>query len=120
MNKAILFNIFLFLAIFSFSCTSSKYIKKSDETKWTYFKILADADDNVIFVKLQDDLGIDPKMERYTIVVDISSKDPTMQYLYLGDEETSNPPKYPWSRLSKEVQDGLIKWTGDNKINLRY
>lgn len=120
MNKPLFIFIFLILALFTFNCTSSKNVKKSNATKWTYFKILADADDNIIFVKLQDDLGIDPKMERYTIVVDISSKDPTLQYLYLGDEDSSNPPKYPWNRLSKDVQDGLIKWTGDNKINLKY
>jgi hypothetical protein len=106
----------------SLNCNGSKYkFKNSDsaERKWTYFKILADSYDSPIFVKLQDDLGIDPKLERYTIVVNIASQDPGQQYVLFGDEESSNPPRFPWSRLSKEVQNGLINWTGDNKFNLQ-
>ncbi|MGH2574221.1 MAG: hypothetical protein ACRDFC_00820, partial [Ignavibacteria bacterium] len=41
---------------------------KDDPKKWTYFRIIANADDGEIFVKLQDDLEIEPKMEVYTIV----------------------------------------------------
>lgn len=126
MRKKIMYLlIFIFGVTAGFStinCTSTKFITKSStpsETKWTYFKILADADDSPIFVKLQDDLGIDPKMERYTVVVNITSQDPAQQYVLFGDEESSNPPRYSWSVLSKEVQNGLINWTGDNKLNLR-
>jgi hypothetical protein len=118
----LLFLISLSAGLSLVNCTAGKYklnSSSSGEKKWTYFKILADADDNPIFVKLQDDLGIDPKMERYTVVINISSQDPGQQYVLFGDEESSSPPRFPWSRLSKDVQSGLINWTGDNKINLR-
>jgi hypothetical protein len=120
MRKTVNIALILLLALFTLNCSSSKSLKKDDARKWKYFKILADADDNKVFVKLQDELGIEPKMERYTIVVNIVSKDPQLQYILFGDEESSNPPKFPWSRLSKDVQDGLINWTGDNKVNLNY
>jgi hypothetical protein len=105
--------------ILSLNCSSSKKFKGSDPKKWQYFKILADADDDIIFVKLQDDLGIDPKMERYTIVVDIRDKNANLHYIVFGDIESTSPPKFPWSRLSKEVRDGLVNWTGDSKENLQ-
>ena len=91
--------------------TNTKNLKKSK-----YFLILADADDDPIFVKLQDDLYIDPKMERYTVKVDIRLDQPQFQYVYIGDEY--NPLKFQWSQVSIEVQNGLINWTGSNKENL--
>lgn len=101
-----------------FSCSSSKHVKVKDQSakKWTYFKILADADDDPIFVKLQDDLHIDPKMERYTIIVDIRSKDANQQYVLFGDE--NNPLRFSWSQLSEQVRSGLVNWTGNSKENL--
>ncbi|MGA2667440.1 MAG: hypothetical protein ABSF32_00830 [Ignavibacteria bacterium] len=106
----------------SLNCSAGKYKfngSSSNEKKWTYFKILADADDSPVFVKLQDDLGIDPKLERYTVVVNVTSEDPAQRYVLFGDEESTSAPKFSWARLSKEVQDGLINWSGDNKINLK-
>ena len=104
--------------IFISGCSSSKLkVKGSGPSKWTYFRIYADADDSPIFVKLQDNLNIDPKMERYTIVVNIKKDNPE-PYIIFGDIEESSPKKFPWSKLSKDVQDGLINWTGDNKERL--
>lgn len=100
------------------SCSSAKSNKKADNNlkKSKYFRILADADDDPIFVKLQDDLGIDPKMERYTVVVNIVSNDPQQQYVLFGDEY--NPTRFNWSRLSEQVRTGLLNWTGSSKENL--
>src|SRR6266542_755539 len=123
MNSKILLNkfsitIILIAATLAFSCSSSKHVKvKGPSAKnWTYFKILADADDDPIFVKLQDDLNIDPKMERYTIIVDIRAKDPAQQYVLFGDE--NNPLRFNWSQLSEQVRNGLLNWTGNSKENL--
>lgn len=91
--------------------TNTKSLKKAK-----YFRILADADDDPIFVKLQDDLRIDPKMERYTVTVDIRSNDPTLQYVLFGDEY--NPLRFSWTQLSEDVRKGLINWTGSNKEKL--
>lgn len=118
-SKKILTALFSLLIIFSYNCSSSKKVKEPGVNKWTYFKIYADADDAPIFVKLQDDLGINPKLERYTVVVDKRNSDPNYWYLIFGDEESTNPPKFAWSRLSKDVQEGLIGWTGSNKENLQ-
>lgn len=92
--------------------TNTKSLKNSK-----YFRILADADDDPIFVKLQDDLGIDPKMERYTVTIDIRSAEPSMQYVLFGDEY--NPARFGWTQLSEQVRTGLINWTGSNKENLQ-
>jgi hypothetical protein len=106
------------LGITIISCSSSKSKVKGGSAKsWTYFRIYADADDDPIFVKLQDNLNIDPKMERYTIVIDIR-KDNLAPYIIFGDIEESSPKTFPWSRLSKDVQDGLINWSRDNKERL--
>jgi hypothetical protein len=119
MKKVYLYLTLILILSLSFNCVSFKKVKEDEPKKWKYFKILADADDDRIFIKLQDDLGIDPKLERYTVVVDIRDKNANLHYIVFGDIESSSPPKFPWSRLSKEVQDGLINWTGDSKENLQ-
>jgi biopolymer transport protein ExbD len=118
LNKTLALLFIFFLAFTITSCSSSKHVKVKEPTakKWTYFRILADADDDPIFVKLQDDLGIDPKMERYSIVVDIRSKEPQLQTITIGED--ANPLRYPWSRVSEQVRKGLLNWTGNSKENL--
>lgn len=98
-------------------CSASKTKVNSDAKKWTYFRILADADDDPIFVKLQDNLGINPKMERYTVIVNIKKNNPD-PYVMIGDIDETSPQKFPWSTLKKEIQDGLLNWTRDNKERL--
>jgi hypothetical protein len=117
--KIVLFSLtILVTASIIIGCSSSKVkIIGSNPQKWTYFRVLADAEDDPIFVKLQDNLNIDPKMERYTIVINIRKDNPE-PYIIFGDIEESSPKKFPWSILSKDVQDGLINWKGDNKEKL--
>jgi len=107
------------LIVLSIDCSSSKKVKEPGVTKWKYFKIYADADDAPIFVKIQDDLNIAPKLERFTVVVDIRDKDTSNWYIIFGDEESSSPPRFSWSQLSTDVQKGLVNWTGSNKENLQ-
>ena len=110
----------LFIFIFAFSligCSGTKISKNTKDLKTSkYFRILADADDDPIFVKLQDDLGIEPKMERYTVTVDVRSNEQAMQYVMIGDEY--NPIRFNWSQLSEQVRTGLLNWTGSNKERL--
>lgn len=114
------FLIFLSLSIFALtliSCSGTKISKNTSSLKNSkYFRILADADDDPIFVKLQDDLGIDPKMERYTVVVDIRDANEQMRYVLIGDE--TNPARFGWNQLSDQVKQGLVNWTGSNKERL--
>ena len=85
---------------------------------WKYFKILARAEDDSIFITAQDDMGIDPKLESYTIVVNLTDGNAQNQFIVLGDESDPSATRYAWSQLSKKVQDGLINWTGTSKENL--
>jgi hypothetical protein len=66
---------------------------------------------------VQDELGIDPKLERFTLVVNIRKDNPD-PYIMFGDNEETSPKKFPWSKLTPETQNGLINWTGDNKEEL--
>ena len=108
--------VFLFIGV---GCSGNKktvYVK-DNKKEYRYFRVYANADDDAIFVKLQDELDIYPKMEVYTIVVDIREK--TLEpYILFGDIDESSPRKISWSKLSKEIQEGLINWTGSNKESL--
>lgn len=105
------------LAVLLIGCSGTKISKNTKDLKTSkYFRVLADADDDPIFVKLQDDLGIDPKMERYTIVVDVRDNNTAMQYVLFGDEY--NPTRFNWTQLSEQVRTGLLNWTGSNKERL--
>jgi hypothetical protein len=115
--KTISYFLLITFAFLLVGCTGTKITKNTKDLKNSkHFRILADADDDYIFVKLQDDLGIDPKMERYTVTIDIRSNETSQQYVLLGDEY--NPTRFNWSQLSEQVRTGLINWTGSNKERL--
>lgn len=84
---------------------------------WRYFKILARIEDNSLFLNLQEDLGIKPVLKSYTIVVNISDPNPQNQYVVFGDELDPSAQRFEWSKLSNNVQNGLLNWTGTNKLN---
>ncbi len=105
------------IAFLLINCSGTKISTNTKDLKNSkYFRILADADDDPIFIKLQDDLGIDPKMERYTIIVDVRAYETSLQFLMFGDEY--NSIRFNWSQLSKQVRNGLLNWTGSNKERL--
>jgi len=115
--KSIQIVLIIVMGIVFTNCSGSKVNKSSNNLKKSeYFRILADADDDPIFVKLQGELGIDPKMERYTVIIDVRSTTPALQYGLFGDE--SNPLRFGWYQLSEEVRKGLLNWTGSNKETL--
>ena len=110
------------LLIFLSSClTLNVFAQQEDDPgnprSWKYFKIYARAEDDSIFITGQDDMGIDPKLESFTIVVNLMDGNTQNQYVVLGDESDPSAQRYAWSQLSKKVQDGLINWTGTNKEN---
>jgi len=92
--------------------------RDDDPRTWKYFRVFARAQDDSVFVKLQDDLLIDPKLESYVITINISDPEPLNQYIVLGDEASPDAQRYAWSQLSEDVQNSLIAWTGTNKENL--
>ena len=117
-----LYRIFALIFLLSF-CLSADLFAQQEEDQdnprsWKYFKILARAEDDSIFIMAQDDMGIDPKLESFTLVVNTSDANAQNQYVVLGDESDPSAQRYAWSQLSKRVQDGLISWTGTNKENM--
>src|SRR3990172_4720610 len=116
-----LFLFFFLFAAYLFLQNSSVIAQQEDPNNartWKYFKILARAEDDSIFIICQDDMGIDPKLESFTIIINITDPNPQNQYVVLGDEADPSAQRYAWSQLSKRVQDGLINWQGTNKENL--
>ena len=95
---------------------SSKYTREDSPKNWKYFNIHASSEDDAIFVQLQDDLGISPKMERYLLTVNLLEKN--NQYIIIGGENNPSSKKYSWSSLRASVQKGLINWDGSNKEKL--
>lgn len=114
---------FAALLIFTFSLLSDTVFSQQEDDPsnprtWKYFKIYARAEDDSIFITGQDDMGIDPKLESFTIVVNLMDGNPQNQFVVLGDEADPSAQRYAWSQLSKKVQDGLVNWTGTNKENM--
>ena len=122
MFKKITFTLTFFIMLFAtFSAVNSLYAQSErddDPRTWKYFRIFARAQDDSVFLKLQDDLLIDPKLESYVITVNISDPEPLNQYIVLGDEASPDAQRFAWSQLSEDNQNSLIAWTGTNKENL--
>jgi hypothetical protein len=105
----------LLLTFSLFSCTSSNYSAAKD---LKYFRINASTDDDILFVKLQDEINIDPKMQSYMITVDLRDKDENNHKIIIGELTDITRIVFAWKSLSKETRDGLIKWNGSNKFPL--
>ncbi|HEY3252121.1 MAG TPA: hypothetical protein VGK25_13505 [Ignavibacteria bacterium] len=119
-NTSLFLFVFLFAASILFQ-SKDVFAQQEDPNNprtWKYFKILARAEDDSIYIIAQDDMGIDPKLESYTLVINVTDPNPQNQYVVLGDEADPSAQRYAWSQLSKRVQDGLINWQGTNKENL--
>jgi hypothetical protein len=100
------------------SCSGTVYTKKNQNLKYAkYFKILADSDDDKIFIEIQQIAGIEPLMERYTIIADLRATNIKDQYILIGDE--SNWIKLAWDKLPEHIRNGLINWNGSNKEEIR-
>ncbi len=85
------FSILVFLAVIVCSLiiqTGSTFAQQEDPNNprtWKYFRILARAEDDSVFIIAQDDMGIDPKMESYTLVINITDPNEQNQFVVLGD-----------------------------------
>lgn len=85
-----------------------------------HFTILASIGENELFSKLQDELEIEPKIESYTITVNISDPDELNQYVVIGDEMDPTSPRYSWSHLSISTQSKLLGYSGPNRKEHNY
>ncbi len=116
LSLSVLFIVFVFITNAKLSYGQQE--DPNNPRTWTHFKILASAEDDSIFIQLQDDMNIDPKLDRFTLVVNISDPNAQNEYVLIGDESDPNATRYAWTQLRKNVQDGLKNWTGTNKENL--
>jgi len=111
----------LFLIIVLFMQAGSVYAqeeREDDPRTWKYFRINARTTDDSLFYRIQEELVIEPKLESYAVTVNIQDPNPINQSIVIGDETSPDALRYSFSQLSKENQDGLVNWTGSNKINL--
>lgn len=85
-----------------------------------YFSIAANVNENELFADVQKDLEIEPPLESYTIIVNITDPEELNQYIVIGDEADPSSPRYSWSQLTMESQRGLLAYTGPNKKEHTY
>jgi len=110
--------IVLFL-ISSINTSFSQEINESDPRTFKYFKINANADDDSVFVQIQDEMAVDPKLSSYTLIVNVSDPDPNNHYVVIGEETDASKIQMSWILIPKSIQQKLLNWAGTNKINLQ-
>lgn len=120
------FMVKLFLLIFGlcvFSLVGLQSVNAQEEqsdnpASWKYFRILARAQDDSVFIKIQDQMGISPLLESYNLIVNVMDPNPNNQYVVIGDETDPSAVRASWSQITPDVQAKLLGWTGSNKENL--
>lgn len=115
---AVIFIFFTGLFLFQQSSLNAQTEKEDDPRTWKYFKIFARAQDDSVFIKLQNELNIDPKLESYVFIANIMDPSLINQYVVIGDETSPDASRFLWSDLSVDVQKALLNWVGSNKENL--
>ncbi len=85
-----------------------------------YFTILASVTESELFGRVQDELSIEPRLESYTIIVNITDPEEQNQYIVIGDETDPTSPRYWWSQLSMATQKELLAYQGPNRKEHEY
>jgi len=85
-----------------------------------YFTILASVTENELFGIVQDELAIEPRLESYSIIVNIRDPEEQNQYVVIGDETDPSSPRYWWSQLSMTTQKELLAYQGPNRKEHEY
>lgn len=106
------------LILFSCLLVNNLYSQDDDPVNWKFFKIDVTTSDDSLFIKVQNDMGISPYLDRYTIYIDVRNENPKEHFLVLGDINHESSMKFTWSQFSEFVKNGLLNWTGKNKIKI--
>jgi len=109
------------LSLFSFAGLNNANAQQEESDNpatWKYFRILARAQDDSVFIKVQEEMNISPLLESYNITVNVSDPNINNQYIVIGDETDPSAVRASWGQISKDVQNKLLAWTGSNKENL--
>ncbi|MBX7046783.1 MAG: hypothetical protein K1X86_13210 [Ignavibacteria bacterium] len=116
-----LFLLIIGLFVFSLVGINSVHAQQEESDNpatWKYFRILARAQDDSVFIKVQDQMGVSPLLESYNLIVNVMDPNPNNQYIVIGDETDPSAIRASWAQISKDVQAKLLGWTGSNKENL--
>jgi hypothetical protein len=85
-----------------------------------YFSIAANVNESDLFVRVQQELQIEPPLESYTIIVNVTDAEELNQYVVIGDEADPTSLRFSWSQLSMESQRDLLSYTGPNRKEHEY
>ncbi len=115
----VFFTLLLLILIGSINNSYSQEVREDDPKTFKYFKINSNTDDDSVFVKIQDEMAMDPKLSSFTLIVNVSDADPNNHYVVIGEETDAAKIQMSWSQISKPVRDKLLNWSSTNKINLQ-
>ena len=96
-----------FALVLLLCCINSAYsqeVNENDPKTFKYFKINANADDDSVFVQIQDEMAVDPKLSSYTIIVNVSDPDPNNHYVVIGEETDATKIQMSWLQISKTLE----------------
>lgn len=114
----VFFTLLLLMLVSSINNTFAQEVNENDPKTFKYFKINANTDDDSVFVKIQDEMAMDPKLSSFTLIVNVSDADPNNHYVVIGEETDAAKIQMSWSQISKPVRDKLLNWSSSNKQNL--
>ncbi len=112
------FTLLVLVLCFNVKNTYSQEVREDDPKTFKYFKINANADDDSVFVRIQDEMAVDPKLSTFTVIVNVSDADPNNHYVVIGEETDPTKIQVSWNNITKPVQQKLLNWSAPNKINL--
>src|SRR3974377_2093530 len=110
--------LFVFLISALFFITKGLYAqeeREDDPASWKYFRIHARAQDDSVFVKVQEEMGVAPPFESYPLTVNILDPNPANHYIVIGDEGSADKTQVAWSTISPPIQKILLGYRGANK-----
>lgn len=91
--------------------TEPKYLK--------YFKILSNIDDDSVFIQVQDEMHINPRVSSYILIVNVLDCDPSNHYVVFGEETDATAIRLNFYTLSKITREKLLRWNKQNTADLQ-
>lgn len=122
MRTLIVLPVLAIISLLSLYCSHSPMFEIDDAaydiTKIKYFKILACTDDDSVFIKVQDEMSIDPRVSSFILTVNVSDDNPENHYIVFGEEDDKTSIISSFSTLSNETKRKLIEWDDYNKYEI--
>jgi hypothetical protein len=113
------YTLFIFLFSVLFLISKGVYAqeeREDDASTWKYFRIDARSQDDSVFVKVQEEMGVTPLFESYPLYVNTLDPNPANHYIVVGDEASQDKTQVAWSTITPGVQKILLAYRGANKV----